>query len=335
MCIRDRCDEVVGEQSLTYFELITCAAFLAFSETPADFLLLEVGLGGRLDTTNVIDQPLATVVTPIALDHQDKLGSSLEQIAKEKAGIFRKNVPAVIAPQTPEAITALEQCAIKVGAKFFAHGQDWNVQAEQGRLIYQDNDSLKDLSPPRLLGAHQVTNAGVAIAALEAAGVVIGDDQVSDGVERAYWPARLQRLTSGPLVEHLSRDVGSDSELWLDGGHNPHAARAVAAAFSSLEERASAELILIVGMQSGKDMVGYFSAFESLAAAVFAVTADHNGAALAQDVAEAAKKAGIPARGCASLEEAMELAIDDGRGPLRLLIGGSLYLAGEVLATHA
>lgn len=196
-----KCDEAVGTQSLTYFELITCAAFLAFAQTPADYLLLEVGLGGRLDTTNVLDRPLATVVTPIALDHQEKLGDSLEKIAKEKAGIFRKNVPAVIAPQTPEAITALEQCAQKIGATLFAYGQGWNAHAEQGRLIYQDDDGLKDLSLPRLLGAHQVTNASVAVAALEAAGIGLDGDQISKGIEKAHWPARLQRLTKGPLVD--------------------------------------------------------------------------------------------------------------------------------------
>ncbi len=333
--VLQRCDQAVDEQTLTYFETITCAAFLAFSETPADYLLLEVGLGGRLDTTNVIERPLATVVTPIALDHQDKLGAEIEQIATEKAGIFRKGVLAVIAPQTPEAMTTLEQCAAKVGAKLFAYGQDWNAYVEQGHLIYQDNDSLSDLAPPRLLGAHQINNAGLAIAAIKAAGILIDDETISKGLKEAVWPARLQRLVAGPLVEKLADGAGPDSELWLDGGHNPHAARAVAAAFSGLEERSSAELILIVGMQGAKDMTGYFAAFESLAAAVLTVSADHNGAAPAEDVAEAAKAAGIPARPCQSLKEAMAAAIDDGRGPIRILICGSLYLAGEVLKEHS
>ena len=332
--VLQRCDEAVDEKTLTYFETVTCAAFLAFSETPADYLLLEVGLGGRLDTTNVIDRPLATVVTPIALDHQEKLGGSIQQIAAEKAGIFRKDVSAVIAPQTPEAMTTLEQCAAKAGAKLFAYGQDWNAYMEQGRLVYQDNEGLSDLTPPRLLGAHQIMNAGLAVAAIKAAGIVVDDEVISSGLKAATWPARLQRLTTGPLVEQLAAGAGVDSELWLDGGHNPHAARAVAAAFSGLEERSSAELILIAGMQGAKDMTGYFAAFESLAAAVFAVSADHNGAAPAQDVAEAAKAAGIPARPCASLQDAMTAAIDDGRGPIRILICGSLYLAGEVLADH-
>jgi len=330
-----RCDDAVGDQTLTYFETITCAAFLAFSETPADYLLLEVGLGGRLDTTNVIERPLTTIVTPIALDHQEKLGADIELIAAEKAGIFRKGVPAVISPQTPEAMTTLEQCAAKAGAKLFAYGQDWNAYVEQGRLVYQDDNGLSDLTPPRLLGSHQIMNAGLAVAAIRAAGLSLDDEDISTGLREAMWPARLQRLKTGPLVERLAAGVGAESELWLDGGHNPHAARAVAAAFSGLEERSSAELILITGMQSAKDMTGYFAVFESLAAAVFTVAADHNGAAPAEEVAEAAKRAGIPARPCVSLNDAMTAAIDDGRGPLRILICGSLYLAGQVLAGHA
>ena len=332
--ILQRADQAVGEQELTYFETVTCAAFLAFAETPADFLVLEVGLGGRLDTTNVIEKPLASIITPIALDHQDKLGNDLASIAREKAGVFRRGVPAVTGPQTPEAMASLEDCARNAGAPLFAYGQQWSAQREHARLIYQDETGLCDLAPPRLLGEHQVMNAALAVAGLRAGGVILEDAVMSSGIQSASWPARLQRLTEGPFVDALSSSTALSTELWLDGGHNPHAARALASALSDLEERQSARLVLISGMQAAKDMRGFFAAFEGLAARVLTVEADHKGAASSEDVAEAASGAGIPARACRSLEEAVQLAGDTDGDAIRVLICGSLYLAGEVLSAH-
>ncbi len=325
----NRVDVAAGADDLTLFETITCAAFLAFAETPADYLVLEVGLGGRLDATNVIERPLAAVITPIALDHQNFLGDTLAAIAGEKAGIFRREAPAVVGPQTPEAMAVFERRAQETGASLFACGSAWNAWAEGGRLIYQDDEGLSDLAAPRLIGAHQFMNAGLAVAAIRASRLPFTDEILSKGLQSARWPARLQRLKAGPLVDL----AGPRSELWLDGGHNPHAARALASAFADLEERSSRPLILISGMQENKDADGFFAAFSGLASTVFAVQADHQGARSPDDVAAAAERAGIPAYPCASLQEAATLA--RGGGPARVLICGSLYLAGEVLRENA
>ncbi len=331
--VLSRCDEAAG--ALTFFETITCAAFLAFSEASADYLILEVGLGGRLDATNVIDKPLAAVVAPVALDHQQFLGEDLASIAREKAGVFKPGAPAVVGPQTPETMAAIAESARTIGADLFAYGMDWTAFAERGRLIYQDRDGLSDLAPPRLHGAHQALNAGLAIAALRAAGCDFDDAVLSEGLQTAKWRARVQRLVRGPLVDRLTQRAGEACELWLDGGHNPHAARAVAAAFSDFEERSSARLVLIAGLQANKDMRGYFAAFEGLAASVLAVAAKHKGAAAPEDVAAAAEAAGLPAHPCGSLAEAVDIAAGEGGETLRVLIGGSLHLAGEILADHA
>ncbi|MFN3959302.1 MAG: bifunctional folylpolyglutamate synthase/dihydrofolate synthase [Parvularculaceae bacterium] len=325
----ERVDEATGADDLTLFETITCAAFLAFAETPADFLVLEVGLGGRLDATNVIDRPLAAVITPIALDHQNFLGDTLAAIAGEKAGIFRRGAPAVVGPQTPEAMAVFEAKAGEAGAPLFSFGSAWNAFTENGRLIYQDDVGLCDLAPPRLIGAHQFMNAALAVAAIRAGGLQLSDETLSAGLQNARWPARLQRLKSGPIVETL----GPRSELWLDGGHNPHAARALANAFADFEERNSRPLILIAGMQQNKDADGFFAAFSGLASTVFAVQANHSGARTPDDVASAAERAGIPAYPCGSLHEAARLA--RGGGAARVLICGSLYLAGEVLRDNS
>jgi dihydrofolate synthase/folylpolyglutamate synthase len=328
-----RVDEAAGADDLTLFETIACAGFLAFAETPADFLVLEVGLGGRLDATNVLEKPLAAAVTPIALDHQNFLGDTIAAIAREKAGVFRAGAPAVVGRQPAEAMAVLEARAEAEGARFFAFGRAWTSWSENGRLIYQDERGLSDLSPPRLVGAHQFENAGLAVAAVKAAGLPYTDEILSAGLEAARWPARLQRLKSGPLVKRLKGD--EETEIWLDGGHNPHAARALAQAMADLEEKASKPLVLIAGMQENKDADGFFAAFSGLAASVFAVKADHQGARSPLSVAEAAERAGLPAHPCASLGEAADLARGTGRGPLRVLVCGSLYLAGEVLKDHA
>lgn len=327
-----RTDQAAGADDLTFFETITTAAFLAFAERQADFLVLEVGLGGRLDATNVLEAPLASVVTPIALDHQNFLGNTIAEIAREKAGIFRAGAPAVVGEQTPEAMAVFEAEALRAGAPLFASGREWTSWRENGRLIYQDENGLCDLSPPRLAGAHQYMNAGLAVAAIKAAGLPYTDEILSAGLAAARWPARLQRLKTGPIFERLAGD--KDTEVWLDGGHNPHAARALAQAMADFEETSSKPLVLITGMQENKDADGFFKAFAGLAASVFTVQAAHKGARDAQSVAEAAERAGLPAHPCASLDEAVRFARGTGKKPLRILICGSLYLAGEVLREH-
>ncbi len=328
----ERCDRAIGEDKLTYFETTTCAAFLAFAETQADYLVLEVGLGGRLDATNVIDKPLAAIVSPVALDHQQFLGDRLALVAAEKAGIFRKDAPAVIGPQDPEAMGVIEAHAQAAAARTFTYGQQWHCYAEHGRLIYQDDDGLSDLDPPGLVGAHQIDNAGLAVAAVKAAGLGLPDAVISKGLARASWPARMQRLTHGPLIDIARKLLGEAPEIWLDGGHNPHAGRAIARVMADMEERTSKPLVMIAGMQANKDAVGYFTPFAGLVSEFFAVAANHSGVAPAQEVEAKAREAGLNARVCKSVEEAMRRAVREKEAnPPRILIGGSLYLAGEIL----
>ena len=332
----ERCDRAVGEEKLTYFETTTCAALLAFAETAADYAIIEVGLGGRLDATNVFDRPLACLITPVDLDHQQFLGDTLSLIAAEKAGILRAGVPAVIGVQAPDAMATIEARAGEIGAPLFAFARQWQVYAEHGRMIYQDEAGLCDLDAPRLPGAHQIANAGLAVAALRAAELGLSDSVLSDGVASARWPARLQRLTRGPLVD-LARDLlGAAPEIWLDGGHNPHAGRAVAAVMAGFEERNSRPLVMISGMQANKDAEGYFSAFSGLAAKLYAVAADHSGVAPAEEVSRAATAAGLDTEIGPSVEAALRRACEDNaKEPPRFLISGSLYLAGEILQENS
>ncbi|MEZ5891921.1 MAG: folylpolyglutamate synthase/dihydrofolate synthase family protein [Parvularculaceae bacterium] len=331
-----RVDAAIGDDMLTYFETTTCAAFLAFAETPADAAVIEVGLGGRLDATNVMGAPLAAVVTPVDLDHQAFLGNTLGEIAAEKAGIFRRNAPAVISPQTPEAMAALQNHAQRAGARIHAYGEQWNVHSEHGRLIYQDEDGLCDLDPPRLPGAHQIDNAGTAVAAIRASRLDISDAQLSAGLANASWPARMQRLTRGPLVDLARALLGAEPEIWLDGGHNPHAGRAIARVMADLEARSPRPLVMISGMQANKDAAGYFAPFAGIARAVFCVAANHDGVLAPGEVAAAARKGGLNAEACTSIEAAMKKACADvgGEAP-RILISGSLYLSGEILRDNA
>lgn len=332
----ERTDEAMGSDLLTYFETTTCAALLAFSESPADFAIIEVGLGGRLDATNVLETPLAAVVTPVDLDHQSFLGNTIDEVAAEKAGIFRRRAPAVIAKQSPEAMAVLQHHAQKTGATIHAFGEQWNVHSEHGRLIYQDDQGLCDLDLPRLPGGHQIENAGTAIAALRAAGITLDEAAISKGLNNAHWPARMQRLTRGPLIEQARAALGVEPEIWLDGGHNPHAGRAISAVMADFESRNPRPLVMISGMQANKDAVGYFAPFAGLAQSVYCVAADHDGVMGPAEVAEAASKAGLNATRCASISDAIIAACAQKENePPRILISGSLYLAGEILRENA
>ncbi len=328
-------DRAVGDEKLTYFETVTCAAFIAFAQTSADYLLLEVGLGGRLDATNVLDKPLVAAVAPVDRDHEKFLGNTIGAIAAEKAGIFREGVPAVIGRQNADAMAVLLQHAEECGAVPYAMGRDWDAYLERGRLVFQDEAGLLDLDPPRLPGAHQADNAGLAVAALRAANIDIEQNAMSRGVAAAVWPGRLQRLTRGPLIDLAAGLLNEAPEIWLDGGHNPHAGRAVAAAMADMEARAPRPLLLIAGMQANKDARGYFVNFEGVAHRALIVAADQKDAAAAEDVAAAATAAGLDAAAFDTLDDAVRAACaTDGAAP-RLLICGSLYLAGDVLRDNA
>jgi dihydrofolate synthase/folylpolyglutamate synthase len=317
----DECVAANGPDEITFFEITSCAAFLAFSRTPADFTLLEVGLGGRLDATNVVDRPALTIITPVSLDHQQYLGETLPEIAGEKAGIIKRGVPVIVGPQDEAGLAMIEAKAARSGAPVLAFGQHWHVAEEGGRLVFQDENGLLDLPLPNLPGPFQVQNAGAAIAALRA----LGRDEAAceAAVTRAYWPARMQRLRHGPLI-----DSAPKVELWLDGGHNPAGGEAVAATLARMPKR---ETHLICGMLNTKDVAGYMRPLAGHATRLHAVSIPGEKNTLPAEVtAEAAVKAGIDATTAPSVAEA--LATIAATSPeARVLICGSLYLAGSIL----
>jgi dihydrofolate synthase/folylpolyglutamate synthase len=325
------CEAKNAGAPITVFEIETAAAFLLFSRHPADVTLLEVGLGGRLDATNVIERPLASVITRVSIDHRDFLGDTIEQIAAEKAGILKRNVPAIISNQNREALTVIERQAARVRAPLSIAGEHWTTTEERGRLVYQDGDGLLDLPAPKLYGRHQFENAGAAIAALRASGLKLPAGAFETGMTHVDWPARMQRLSQGRLVSLIP----SESELWLDGGHNADGGRAIAAALADLEERVSRPLVLIVGMLSTKDCAGFLKNFSGLARRVIAVPIHQDKAVPTDALVDIAREAAIPALARDDLDSALEVAgkLDLAPAP-RILVTGSLYLAGEVLAAN-
>ena len=329
-----RCEAANAGAPITVFEITTAAALLLFSEEPADVLLLEVGLGGRFDATNVVEQPLVTVITPVSMDHSEYLGDTIAKIAAEKAGIFKRGTRAVIALQEhAEGLAVLERAAARTGASIMVGGQDFHVSEERGRLVYQDEDGLLDLPLPRLQGRHQHVNAGTAIAALRLAG--FGRLPVAAfeaGIGTADWPARLQHLSRGRLAGLLP----ADSELWLDGGHNPDGGKALAAALAEFEERLPRPLVMVVGMLGTKDSLGFLENFTGLAQEVLAVPMPTQTAARpAAEVAAIAARAGLRSQAFDSLEAALTaVARRDWPVPPRVLICGSLYLAGDALGAN-
>jgi len=325
------CEIKNGGAPITVFEMETAAAFLLFSRHPADMTLLEVGLGGRLDATNVILRPLATIITRVSLDHREFLGDTLVQIAAEKAGILKAGAPAIVASQAREALIVIERSAAQMKAPLKIAGEDWTSTEERGRLVYQDDDGLLDLPAPRLYGRHQFENGGAAVAALRASGLKLPPSAFEAAMIRVEWPARMQRLSHGRLAELAP----PDSELWLDGGHNPDGGQAIAAALADLEERVSRPVVLIVGMMSTKDCVGFLKNFSGLARRVIAVPIRQDNTVPAAELAGVAQNVGIPALARDDIESAIDVAgkLDLHPAP-RILITGSLYLAGEVLAAN-
>jgi len=316
---------------VTFFEITTAAAFLAFAEHAADALLLEVGLGGRLDATNVVSRPALSIITPVSLDHTEWLGSSLAAIAREKAGILKPGVEAVISQQPFEALDAIAGCARAVGAPLTIWGQDYEAFEQRGRLIYQNARQLLDLPLPALIGQHQIVNAGTAIAAaqhLKSFG--LGETRaIERGLVEVRWPARMQRLTKGALAER----VGHGSELWLDGGHNPAGGAAIAQTLGELEERAPKPVGLVLGMLESKDAVGFLAPFAGLVRHIRTVPIA--GTEAAQDataLAGIAANMGVAAAAAPDVESAVLELMAAEAAPIRILICGSLYLAGHVLA---
>ena len=323
--VLDRCYAANEGAPITYFEITTVAALLAFADTQADYTLLEVGLGGRLDATNVVAKPALTIITPVDLDHQTFLGETIPEIAGEKAGIIKRGVPCVVGPQHDEAMDVIETVAARMGAPLLAYGQHWHVSSERGRLIYQDETGLLDLPLPNLPGPHQIINAGAAIAALRA----LGKDETAceAAVTDAYWPARMECLQAGALV-----DLAGRAELWLDGGHNPAAARAITATLRTLPDRPTH---LICGMLNTKDIAGYLRPLAAVTDSLIAVSIPGEANAVpAAETAAAAEQVGLAANTAQDVASAIG-QITQTTPQARILICGSLYLAGDVMRENA
>ena len=326
----EACERVNAGQSVSFFEIVTAAAFLLFAERPADVLLLEVGLGGRFDATNVVGPPLASVITPVSMDHPEFLGATVAAIAFEKAGILKRGVPAILAGQGDEALDVLLRQAARVGAPApLVGGQDFSAHEEGGRLVYQDERGLLDLPLPRLAGRHQHGNAATAIAALRTAVSDLPPSAFEAGVAGAEWPARLQPLKRG----HLPKIAPAGAELWLDGGHNAEGGRILAEAMAEMEERHPRPLVLVCGMLATKDPTAFLKPFAGLAQELIAVPVRGEQAGRPpQEVAAPAAATGIASASCDGVAPALRfLAAREWRVAPRVLVTGSLYLAGEVL----
>lgn len=329
-----RVAEANGGKPITVFEILTAVTFILFSEQPADVVVLEVGLGGRFDATNVVEKPAVCIIQPISLDHQAYLGDRVELIAAEKAGIMKRGVPVVIGHQEFDgAKDVLISTAERLGCPLTVFAQDFLAYEEFGRLVYQDEFGLMDLPLPRLPGRHQIGNAATAIRAVKAAGYSVTEEIAEKAMLSVEWPGRLQKLTQGRLVERAP--VGA--EIWLDGGHNPGAGEVIAEAMAAMEERQARPLHLVIGMINTKDPIGFFRAFVDIAHDVYTVPilgsdVGLDPVALAQSAAEA----GLRALPMESLGQALDAIRERSEGgvPPRIMIGGSLYLAGNVLAEN-
>ncbi|MGC0051871.1 bifunctional folylpolyglutamate synthase/dihydrofolate synthase [Brucella pituitosa] len=328
----ERVEAANSGQYITVFEILTAVAFVLFSEHPADVVIMEVGLGGRFDATNVIPEPAVSLIMPISIDHQAFLGDRVELIAAEKAGIIKKDCPVVIGFQLFDAAReVLISTADRLDCPLSIYGQDFLAFEEHGRMVFQNEDGLIDLPLPRLPGRHQIANAAAAIEAVQMAGFTITDKAAEKALMVVDWPARMQRLTHGTLIDLAP----AASEIWLDGGHNPGAGAVIAEALGDLEERSTRPLFLITGMINTKDPVGYFEAFAGMARHVFTVPIPSSDAGIPNnELAISAQKAGLSAEPVHSVANALKILRDSwahDEAPPRILIGGSLYLAGEVL----
>ena len=321
----DRVEAANAGEAITFFEITTAAALLTFSEVPADLLLLEVGLGGTWDATNVIASPLASVIAPVDYDHAEFLGTELAGIAAEKAGIIKAGRPVFSAGQALEAQGVIVARAAELGAPLTLGGRDWRAWSEGDGMVVQDNGGRLSLPAPALGGPHQVQNAGLAIATLRGLGLA-DEAAIARGLNSATWPARMQRITAGPLGA-MAQEAGA--ELWLDGGHNPHAGRALGAALAEMS-RDGRPLSLIVGMLGSKDASGFFAPLAALRAPVWTVSFEAERTTPPPELAATARAAGLDAQPAESVQAALAAALAG--GATRVVICGSLYLAGEVLA---
>ena len=325
----DRVEAANAGEPISFFEITTVLAFLAFAETPADLCIVEVGLGGRFDATNVFAAPAVSVITPVDYDHIEFLGPRLSNIAWEKAGIIKTGRPVVVARQLDEGLEMIEREADAKMAPMLLMGRDFDAWEERGRLLVQMPDRLLDLPAPSLFGGYQFANAGMAVAAVLTFDHGLSDETLGRGVASTVWPARMQRLTAGPLAA-LAKARGAD--LWLDGGHNPHAGKALAEAAARLSDRDPRPLVLVAGMFARKDAEGFFRPFAEMRPRLIVTTFDSPIAADVEVLVEAALKAGLEPETAANVSDGVARALEsDGPAP-HVLICGGLHFAGEVLA---
>lgn len=331
--ILEECERVNGGAPITLFEITTAAAFLAFSRTPADVLLLEVGLGGRFDATNVVEKPAVSVITPVSMDHMAFLGDTIEKIAFEKAGILKPGVPAVIGPQEPGALAVIEKRATEVGAPLYRYGQEWSVAGAADGILFSAGGTTRRYPKPGLLGAHQIVNAGQALMAADLAekAVRTTEGARAKGIAEAHWPARMQQLEDGTLIEYLA----PGSTLWVDGGHNESAGEAVASILDGWASRPGAPPVhLLFGSLNTRDPAAYLKALKGRAARLYVMPIPGEENSLTEDaLMEGAKRAAMPAIPVRTVQQALRDSQKTGR-PVRFLICGSLYLAGHALGLN-
>ena len=326
--VPERVEQVNAGRNITFFEVTTAAAFVLYAETPADYLLLETGMGGTYDTTNVVADPLGVIITPVDLDHQGFLGNTIAEIAANKAGILKRGSKAVIGIQQEEGRAVIDRVARRLGITPVYQGEDFHGSAQDGRLVYQDESGLLDLPPPALLGAHQFENAALAIAATRHFGLPVDSDALARGLRNVVWPARMM-----PLHGKLRDQLGAGAELWLDGGHNVHGARAIAHAIADMNRSRPAPLILIMGMMSNRSPAEFLEPFKGMVQEVFTLTVPGEPNAHTADfIASDARSVGLQTTTAPDVEAALTQAAKTPNA--RVLICGSLYLAGDVLAKN-
>ena len=319
------CEANNQDQPITLFEITTTAALLAFSRVEADYLLLEVGLGGRLDATNVVDQPKLTVITPVSLDHEQYLGDTIKEIAFEKAGIIKPGVPCIVAEQIPDALEIISQVAKKKGSPLIIQNRDWKIEENKHSLSYWDKFGSMEVPKPALIGKHQKTNAGTSIRVMREVG--ISQEAIQGAMRLVKWPGRMQRLKKGPLI-----DSAGSYEVWLDGGHNPAAGEALA---STLESMPTRKNTLICGMLATKDSKGYLSKLRKVANQLYGIPVPGESAALSpENIARIAKEVGFESYSSKSAQEAVKTIVKE-QQESRILVCGSLYLAGSILRENS
>jgi dihydrofolate synthase/folylpolyglutamate synthase len=317
-------------EPITFFEITTVAALLAFAETPADLCLIEVGLGGRFDATNVIERPAVSVIAPVALDHCEFLGDTIDKIAGEKAGIIRPGVPCISARQDDGASTVIRAVAERAGSSLSLAGRDFDTWAENGGIMYKDRAGVLRLPSARLSGVHQIENAGLALAAARM--LELPDASIAEGLGSATWPARMQRLTTGPLAE---RATARGADLWLDAGHNPHAMGAIAKTLTDFRREDGRPIVVVLGLLANKDAKGVFGSLRPvLPFRLILVGFEADAAADPAMLAKSAREAGLNAEIAHDVSAALEATLTKEGPPPHVLICGSLYLAGEVLAMN-